>query len=311
MNWKEFFDSLGMDGTRWQWRIHRWQQRRAERQEDQAAPEQSASSRYKFCERCGALLTRDETLCPRCGARAPSWRMQRLKRSLGLALPSWCPVSGVLLTVNVLYFLLGLVWYGMRSVTTPSGDMLAAMGALVPALFRAGEGWRLLTYGYLHIGLLHLAFNMLALSQVGPVLEEQVGKARFFVVYTLALVGGGLADVLLRGASYMVIAGASGALFGLIGFGMSYAHFYGGTAGRLQRDFFIRWAVYGFLFGMVVRADNIAHAGGFVIGALLGFLVERERARRERFSPLWAGLAVVCALATAVAFAWMAAASGG
>ena len=103
----------------------------------------------------------------------------------------------------------------------------------------------------------------------------------------------------------MLIAGASGALFGLIGFGMSFAHFYGGPAGRQQRNFFLHWAVYGFLFGMLVGADNICHAGGFAVGAVAGFLVERERARRDALTPLWQGLAALCALATVAAFGWM------
>ena len=90
---------------------------------------------------------------------------------------------------------------------------------------------------------------------------------------------------------------------------MSYAHFYGGFAGRMQRDFFLRWAVYGFVFGLLVGADNIAHAGGLVAGAFLGFLVERERVHREKLDPLWNALAALCAAATVGAFVWMIAAA--
>jgi rhomboid protease GluP len=306
MNWKDFFDRLGMDGTRWQWRIMRWQQQREARRAERNAPERQAASRYKFCETCGAILSRDEKLCPRCQAAAPGWRSQTIKRRLGLILPSWCPVSGFLLAANVAVLLVAMLFFGARQLLAPDSQMLLSIGALIPALFREGEYWRLITYGYLHIGLMHIAFNMFALMQVGPVLEEQVGRARFFVVYTLTLIGGGLADVIVRGSAVMIIAGASGALFGLIGFGMSYAHFYGGYAGQMQRNFFIRWAVYGFLFGLMIGADNIAHAGGFITGAILGFLVERERIHRERFDPLWAALAGLCALATVAAFVWMA-----
>ncbi|HRZ10946.1 MAG TPA: rhomboid family intramembrane serine protease [Kiritimatiellia bacterium] len=310
MNWKDFFDRLGMDGTRWQWRIMRWQQRMAERGAERAAPENRAASRYKFCETCGAILPREEKVCPRCQAPAPGWRSQYIKRRLALVLPGWVPVTGVLLAANGLVMLAAMLFFGLGALFQPGSRMLVAMGALVPALFQEGEGWRLITYGYLHIGLMHIAFNMIALSQVGPVLEEQVGRARFFVVYTLAVIGGGLADILFRDP-ISIVAGASGALFGLIGFGMSYAHFYGGFAGRMQRDFFLRWAVYGFVFGLLVGADNIAHAGGLVTGALLGFLVERERVRGERFDPLWNALAGLCAAATVGAFVWMAVAGVG
>jgi rhomboid protease GluP len=117
--------------------------------------------------------------------------------------------------------------------------------------------------------------------------------------------GGGAADILVRGPILMVIAGASGALFGLIGFGMSFAHFYGGPAGRAQRNFFLQWAIYGFLFGLVVRADNICHLGGFITGAILGYVVERERARHHQLTPLWCGVATLCSLLVLAAFGWM------
>jgi rhomboid protease GluP len=225
---------------------------------------------------------------------------------LGLVLPTWCPVSTYLLVLNGSVMLVLMALFGAGNLFRPEPLALFRMGALDPSQFLAGEYWRLITYGFLHIGLLHIAFNLLSLSQVGPVLEQQVGSARFFCVYMLSLIGGGVADVLVRGDQPMLIAGASGALFGLIGFGLSYAHFYGGPAGRAQRDFFLHWAAYGFVFGYIVRADNICHLGGFAVGVASGFLVERERVRRDAFAPVWQGLAWLCALAIAGAFAWMA-----
>ena len=161
------------------------------------------------------------------------------------------------------------------------------------------------------MGLMHIAINMIALLQVGPVLERDVGAARFLSVYLLALICGGVADLLVRGPVVMLIAGASGALFGLIGFGMTYAHFYGGPAGIARRNFFLQWAMYGFVFGFIVRADNICHLGGFLVGALCGFLVERERRNAERFTAVWRGIATVLSLVSLAAFVWMFLARGG
>ena len=259
----------------------------------------------KICPACGALMDRADTECMRCGAAAPNPAVSAVQRLLGLVLPSFFPASGVLLFLNLANLAVVLAAFGLGQLLNPTSEMLLKMGALNPYAFFQGEYWRLISYGFLHIGLLHIIFNMMALSQVGPVLEREVGSARFLSIYLLSLIGGGAADLLVRGPVFMVIAGASGALFGLIGFGMTYAHFYGGPAGRAQRNFFLQWALYGFVFGFIVRADNICHLGGFVTGAILGYLVERERTRHDLLTPLWRGLATACGLLTAVAFGWM------
>lgn len=242
MNWKPIFDRLGLDGTRWQWRIMRWQ-----------------NGSHDFS------------------------------------------VANALVFLNLANMLVVLVLFGFSQLLNPDSLMLHRMGALDPFYFQHGEYWRLITYGFLHIGVLHIAFNMVALTQVGPFLEREIGSARFLSVYLLALIGGGAADVFFQRS----VAGASGAIFGLIGFGMSYAHFYGGSIGQAQRNFFLQWALYGFVFGFVVGADNICHLGGFVTGAILGFIVERERVHRDSLTPLWSGVALVCSLLTLGAFLWM------
>lgn len=305
MNWKEFFDRLGMNGTWWQWRILKWQEHWQDRAQAVRDGRKVATYTHKFCSRCGALIDRNDTTCMRCGAKAPSWLADSMRRTLGLVLPRWVPVANVLIALNVINLLAALLLFGPQNLLQPEPLMLYRMGALDPYLFFHGEYWRLITYGFLHIGLLHIVFNMIALSQVGPVLEQEVGASRFLAVYLLSLICGGIADLVVRGPILMLIAGASGALFGLIGFGMSYAHFYGGPAGRAQRNFFLQWAAYGFLFGFIVHADNICHLGGFLAGALCGFLVERERHHREKIDPIWRGLATILSLLTVVAFGWM------
>jgi rhomboid protease GluP len=258
----------------------------------------------KLCRSCGALMDAGDRVCAGCGAparAAQGWVQRFLERML----PSFYPASTVLLVLNLLNLGVVLLVFGLSQLFKPESAMLLTMGALDPYSFFQGEYWRIITYGFLHIGLLHIVFNMMALSQVGPVLEREVGSARFLCVYLLSLLGGGAADLLVRGPVIMVIAGASGALFGLIGFGMTFAHFYGGPAGRAQRNFFLQWALYGFLFGFVVRADNICHLGGFITGALLGYIVERERTRHAQLTPVWNTLAIGCGLVTLAAFLWM------
>jgi rhomboid protease GluP len=226
-------------------------------------------------------------------------------RRVGLSIPRFVPAANVLVGLNLAYMLLAMAIFGAHNLFEPEPEMLYRMGALIPAAFYQGEYFRLITYAFLHIGLLHLAFNMLALSQVGPAIETEIGSSRFVAVYLLSLLGGSVADVLVRGPAVLLIAGASGALFGLIGFGISYAHFYGGYIGREQRNFFLQWAAYSLVFGFIIGADNICHLGGLLVGFVCGFLVERERARRFEYDKLWLALAMLLSLAAAGAFVWL------
>ena len=302
MDWKDLFYRLGLRGAAWQWRAWRWQRRWDEVQARWRDGRRHVLYRHKICA-CGALVDRQDRTCLRCGRAVTPWTVQAALRAVGLALPARGPVTALLLAANVVDFAIMLLVAGPRGLQAPTSAALQALGALVPPHFWGGEYWQLITYGYLHIGLLHLAFNMFALSQIGPELERQVGGARFFAVYTLALLGGGAADVLCRSADFVTIAGASGALFGLIGLGMAYAHFSGGALGLMQRNFFIKWAVYSFVFGYMVGADNYAHAGGFVTGAALGWLLARPRDGGDR---VWTALAWILTLLTLAAFAGLA-----
>jgi len=297
MDLKDLFDRLGLRSTAWQWRAWRWQRRWEALAGRWQTGRQRVMYQHKICA-CGALVDRHDRTCPRCGRVLAPWTAQAALRAVGLALPAQGAVTVLLLAANVLAFAVALLLFGWSG--TLRGDTLRALGALEPLRFWSGAWWELITYGYLHFGLLHLGFNLFALSQVGPELERQVGGARFFAVYTLALIGGGAADVLFRARDLIIVAGASGALFGLIGLGMAYAHFSGGAWGVVQRNFFLKWAVYSFIFGMLAHADNYAHAGGFVTGAALGWVLARERAGRDAF---WSALAWLLCLLTLAAFA--------
>lgn len=88
--------------------------------------------------------------------------------------------------------------------------------ALVPGLVQQGEWWRVVTSGFLHIGPIHLLFNMWALWVLGRDLETVLGRGRFLAVYLVSLLGGAAAVMLFYGPTDSV-AGASGAVFGLMG----------------------------------------------------------------------------------------------
>lgn len=308
MNWKDFFDSLGMNGTKWQWRIMRWQRAWTDRSEGVRQKKEQVTYQHKFCRSCNALIDREEKVCPHCGARAPSWRVQVVQRALGLAVPSGFSVSAALLLMNALMFLLLVAVDGSSALMAPSSEWLVRLGGLVPRFVAQGDYGRLITYGYLHLGLIHFGFNMLVLSQVGPMLENEIGRSRFFCLYTLCIIGGGVARLYVSGPVIMLVVGASGGLFGLIGFGVAFAHLRGGPEGYDLRHFFLRWAVLGFIFGFIAHADNVAHFGGFVVGAALGWVMGSETiqaARRRSTNALWNSAAWILFGLTVVAFGWL------
>ena len=91
-----------------------------------------------------------------------------------------------------------------------------ASGRWCPDSCTTGEWWRVLTSGFLHIGPIHLLFNMMALWVLGRDLETVLGRGRFLALYLVSLLGGAAA-VMLFYAPDEPVAGASGAVFGLMG----------------------------------------------------------------------------------------------
>ncbi|MDN5748028.1 MAG: rhomboid family intramembrane serine protease [Pseudonocardia sp.] len=123
-------------------------------------------------------------------------------------------VVPVLIVVNLLVFAFTAAQAG--SISSNFDSDLFASWALSPGTVAAGEWWRILTSGFLHIGPLHLAFNMFALWVIGRDIEILLGRGRFLAVYLLGILGGAAAVMLLYGPAAFV-AGASGAVFGLMG----------------------------------------------------------------------------------------------
>lgn len=169
-------------------------------------------------------------------------------------------VVPVLVALNLAVFVLTAVQAG--SIGSNARSPLFAEWALVPGLVAAGEWWRLVTAGFLHIGPLHIAFNMLALWMLGRDLETVLGRGRFLALYLVSLLGGAAA-VMLFYAPGAAVAGASGAVFGLMG----------GLAVVLKRLRVPAGQVFGLIAVNVVISvvvpgiSLIGHLGGLVVGA--------------------------------------------
>jgi rhomboid protease GluP len=141
-----------------------------------------------------------------------------------------------------------------------------------------GDWWRLLTSMYLHLGLLHLAFNMWALASFGPLVERLYGSVSYFLIYMVAGLAGGLASVSWRPEVNSV--GASGAIFGIFGALMAaQLHNRGSIPVNILRPLRYTSSLYIALtlFAGLSKTgvDNTAHIGGIAAGFLMGLTVSR------------------------------------
>ena len=137
-----------------------------------------------------------------------------------------------------------------------------------------GETWRLFTSMFLHIGLAHLAFNAYALFIFGLEMERIYGPTRFAAIYILSGLFGSLASFASRGP-LVVSAGASGAIFGIIGMSLAYFLLHRESFGNFGRQRVTSTLVIigiNLIFGFTVPGiDNLAHIGGLIAGFALGY----------------------------------------
>jgi rhomboid protease GluP len=160
-----------------------------------------------------------------------------------------------------------------------------------------GEYWRLVTPMFLHIGWMHLLWNTYASVGWCAVVEKVIGKGRFLAVYLASGIGGACASVLFH---RVTSAGASGAMFGIIGATLILRYRVLGSFAAFTRDRFVRsnlvtmgiWTAIGLT---AINMDNFAHGGGLVVGGA-ATLAATSKQRRAG----WAG---VCALVVALAVA--------
>ena len=265
-----------------------------------------------LCPSCGQLVGVGDARCLSCGRYRPglfgfAGSLRDLGHDLGFA-------SLVMWSCGALYIAMLVVGReqiqtsGVLSLLSPGGETLFLFGAsgAVP-VFRFGRWWTVLSAPWLHAGLLHIAFNMMAVRDLVPPLSRLYGPARTVILYVAAGVAGALLSSLggrylpflpyfLRGAGFTV--GASGAVFGLIGALFHYG-WRGGS--QLIREHAVRWAIGGLAFGLAVPGiDNVCHLGGLLGGYLAARILDPLRPERTDHVLLALG----CLLASGLALAW-------
>lgn len=294
-----------------------------------------------MCRNCGAIVAAGVGVCPQCGAAvgaAAATRSQAATPTAGTNESAPDPATMrfasalfsrpatftlVFVVVNVIIHLL------KAAAEVPGAPQIALVefGAKVNTLIDAPnyQWWRFITPIFLHVNLIHLVVNMYGLWMLGPYVERLYGSARFVVIWIVTGIAGVAAsyytvrtdvdpsfinDFLFR--SSQISAGASGALFGLIGvlfvFGIKFRHELPEGFKRAFGTGMLPTILINILIGYFLPfIDNAAHMGGLAAGALLATVIGYKRiGPREAVAYLWHLLQVSALALVAVSFAFVA-----
>jgi len=207
-----------------------------------------------------------------------------------------------IITLNVLYFALSLILSGASGgFLSPGQTSLMLLGATGSyPIDHFGRYWTLISANYLHGGILHIIFNLMALKQIAPWATTEYGSSRMFSIYTLGGVFGYVVSY-LAGVSFTI--GASAAVCSLIGALLYYGKSRGGAYGNSVYRDVSGWVISLFIFGLLFPGiNNWGHGGGIIGGIILGALLGYNERRRENHFDQ--ALALLCGLATVGALGW-------
>jgi membrane associated rhomboid family serine protease len=199
-------------------------------------------------------------------------------------------LTQVIVGINVLVFL-GMLLSGV-SPMSPTRLQLVTWGANFAPLSLGSQPWRMLASNYVHIGIIHIFFNMWCLWNLGRLAERIFERWTYLMVYTASGIAGSLASLWWHPQG--IGAGASGAIFGLAG-GLIAVLYLGKLpiakeALKPTLKSLIMFAAYNLFFGLVPGIDNAAHLGGLAAGLGLGAVLAGSvteppeiRARRRNY----------------------------
>lgn len=255
------------------------------------------------CHTCGREIAAG-SVCPYCGAQnvaapviiTPGVIVGHRSEA------SQISATHILVGINVAVFV-GMVLSG-ASPLNPSREALLRWGANWGPLSLGSQSWRMLTSNYVHIGIIHIAFNMWCLWNLGQLTERVLGRLNFVILYTFCGLAGSLASLWWHPMT--VGAGASGAIFGLAG--AAIAVFYLGhlpiakVAIQGTMRSLLTFVGYNLFFGLTPGIDNSAHIGGLVAGLAMGaalstHILVAPEVRRNWARLTWIAMAVVLFLA--------------
>jgi rhomboid protease GluP len=263
----------------------------------------SSGRKSILCPNCRKLISRDEPACPYCGLIRPG-----LHNTAGIIRKIFLGSDPVrtIIYVNIFIYVLSLILGGISTegsfnFLSPSSQSLFLLGAsgTIPVI-GAHRYWTLISASFLHGGILHIAFNMMALYQLGPFVLREFGFHRFINLYIITGICGFAVSVLF-GVPFTI--GASANICGLIGaiiyFGKSRGDHYGEIIYKEAMGWVVGLIVFGLIFSGI---NNWAHGGGILSGIGLAFLMGYNDNKPES---AWIKLlAYACILITVLVLIW-------
>ncbi|MCC6720956.1 MAG: rhomboid family intramembrane serine protease [Bacteroidia bacterium] len=179
-------------------------------------------------------------------------------------------VTSIIILLNVIVFAV-MVFSGVGLFMPETADVIKWGGNFRP-LILDGEWWRLIACTFIHIGLLHIIFNMWALYNIGIVIEPMIGSGRFVFAYFVSGIVASLNSIVWHYATPS--AGASGAIFGMFGLFAALL-----TTNLLEKGFRVAMLksvmpmiILNLILGTSAMIDNAGHIGGLLAGVACGYL---------------------------------------
>lgn len=186
-----------------------------------------------------------------------------------------------LILINVLVF----IAVELTGTSQNAWHVLDYGAAYTPYIVQNGEVYRLFTSMFLHFGIEHLVNNMLVLFVLGSRLEQVIGKLRFLFIYLAGGIAGNIFSLILelRNQDFSVSAGASGAVFAVMGAMIYVVIRNKGWLGDLSMRQILVMAAFSLYFGFTSSGvDNAAHIGGMIAGFVLAVLIWHPRKKRDQ-----------------------------
>jgi rhomboid protease GluP len=247
------------------------------------------SSPSKVCAQCGRLCAKEDVRCSRCGERFPG-KLGAFFSQLGPEFTQGAPMVTLYVAIcSVVFVCISFAGGKLWLFSNPPTSELLRWGLLHPLLVWS-EPWRLMSAVFVHLGVLHMLMNMSALVSLGVGIERSLGSVRFALVF---LSTGVLGFVASTAWGYWGLgalaptAGASGGLFGLVGFEVGYLY---RARDPRWKQALTRAVIGAAILGFLMPVNNAAHAGGGLVGMLWGYWSYKETMWR-RYAWFWRALA--------------------
>jgi len=168
-----------------------------------------------------------------------------------------------IMTLCAVMFLLTFIY----SNGTFDNITLLSFGANLDILTKGGDYFRLIASAFLHIGFFHMLVNMYSLFIIGPQVESFFGKWKYLGIYVISAISGSLLSIAFN--TNVVSAGASGAIFGLLGALLYFGYHYRVYLGNAIRSQIVPVIIINLIIGFSMSGiDNAAHIGGLIGGLL-------------------------------------------